>query len=86
MNKTGISPVPPKKQIANSREMAFFKALEEVVNGHKITKLEWDDPLYYGVLRDGQLCLHKPDGKFYQWIISEGDLIGEDFVILNNPD
>ena len=35
------------------------------------------------MLRDGFLMLHKPDGKFYQWVISEGDLTGTDYILLD---
>ena len=59
----------------------FPEALRAVTAGHKITKLEWGDNEYYGVLRDGLLILHKPDG-FHTWIISEGDLAGTDWYIL----
>jgi hypothetical protein len=26
--------------------------------------------------------LHKPDGKMYQWIINEGDMIGTDWIVI----
>ena len=48
----------------------------------KVHKLEWEDKNYYAVLNNGTLHLHKPDGKFYNWIISEGDMSGEDYIIL----
>lgn len=64
--------------------MNFFTALKAVLNGKIITKLEWDNTEIYGLLRNAQLQLHKPDG-FHVWIISEGDMLGEDWVIINNP-
>ena len=59
----------------------FPEALRAVTAGHRITKAEWGDDEYYGVLRDGLLILHKPDG-FHTWIVSEGDLAGTDWIIL----
>lgn len=56
--------------------------MRAIIQGERVTKLEWDDLRYYGELRDGFLMLHKPDGKFYQWIISDGDLKGTDYVIV----
>ena len=63
--------------------MDFPEAMQAVIQGRTVTKLEWDDMRYYGELRDGFLMLHKPDGKFYQWVISEGDLTGTDYILLD---
>ena len=59
--------------------MTFSGALQAVLGGKKITRREWDDNEYYGILRDGILQLHKPDG-FHSWIVSEGDLRGDDWL------
>ena len=63
-------------------EMDFPTAIAEVIVGKKITKKEWSDPAIYGILKDGFLMLHKADDKLYQWVISEGDLLGTDYVIV----
>ena len=63
--------------------MDFPEAMQAVIQGRTVTKLEWDDMRYYGELRDGFLMLHKPDGKFYQWVISVGDLTGTDYILLD---
>lgn len=60
----------------------FFDALKAVNSGARITKLEWGNENFYGLLRSGHLTLHKTDGRFYDWIISDGDLQGIDWVIL----
>ena len=60
----------------------FPDAIRAVTAGHKITKAEWGDDDYYGILRNGQLMLHKPDG-FHSWIITEGDLMGTDWQIFD---
>ena len=65
-----ISPVP------------FSEALLALKFGKKITKLEWKNKEYYGLLREAKLQLHKPDNTFFDWIISEGDLLGNDWIIL----
>lgn len=62
--------------------MTFFKAMEFLATGSKIHKLEWEDEEFYGILSDGKVMLHKPDGKLYQWIISDGDLTGDDYVVI----
>ena len=53
---TSQSPTPPGT-------MNFPDAMREIINGNKITKLEWGDDQFYGVLQDALLMLHKSDGK-----------------------
>ena len=64
------------------REMDFSTAIKEVVAGKKITKLEWANSNIYGVLKDDILMLYKEDGKFYQWILSLSDIVGDDYIIV----
>ena len=73
-----MSPTPRKIV-----EMDFPDALREVIAGKKITKLEWCNKEVYGVLENEVLVLYKDDGKKYQWVLSEGDVKGEDFVIID---
>ena len=62
--------------------MDFVAAIECIIDGYKITKLEWANKETYGLLKDGKLMLHLPDG-FHDWIISDGDLNGEDYIVVN---
>ena len=62
--------------------MTFPNALNQLMDGAKITRVEWDDQETYGVLRDSTLQLHKSDGKYYSWIISEGDLVSFDWIVV----
>ena len=85
MQEASTSPLPPKEaDIVEdlSREMSFQEAIGHVIDGKKIHKLEWEDLGFYGCLEEAQLVLHKPDGKIYQWSISEGDLLGKDYIII----
>jgi hypothetical protein len=75
-----MSPTPQKAKPVLG--FGFPQAIKEVTVGKKIHKLEWEDKEYYGIVKDGTLQLHKPDGKFYQWIINDGDLAGEDWTTL----
>ena len=62
--------------------MEFFEALRHVADGERITKLEWNDRAYWGQMLDDKLVLHKPDGVYYPWIVSDGDLRGDDWDVL----
>ena len=85
MQEASTSPLPPKEADIEeylNHEMSFEEAMTKVSEGKKIHKLEWEDPGFYACLEEAQLVLHKPDGKIYQWIISEGDLLGKDYIII----
>ena len=61
--------------------MTFAAAMAFVVVGKMITKQEWDNPDSYGMLRDGWLMIHR-DGKWHRWLVNEGDLMGEDWIVM----
>ena len=69
-------------QTENLKEIGFPKAMDEISKGKKVHKLEWKDKAFYGHLNGEHLSLHKPDGKNYQWIISDGDMAGTDYIVL----
>lgn len=81
MTDQSISPVYNRPLNADTL-LSFPEAIKAVKEGKKITKIEWDNENIYGVLKDGFLMLHKADGQFYQWILSDGDVIGTDFIVL----
>lgn len=74
-----ISPTKPKPK---KTEMDFPEALKEVLTGKSITKLEWGNRNIFGILKDEHLMLHKSDNRYYDWILSEGDLRGDDWICL----
>ena len=77
---TASSPVVGVK--GRGPQMDFFEALIRIHNGKRVTRLEWQDPEYYCLMHQNKLCLHKPDGKIYSWIINDGDMAGDDWVII----
>ena len=75
----------PTKQYRASVQIDFPAAMQAVIDGKKITKLEWGNEKEYGWLHDGFLKIHhagQPDDKHDRWIISDGDLLGHDWVII----
>ena len=68
----------PQKPIT----MSFPDAMQEVAAGKKVRKLEWEsEPECFGVLHEGRLQIFR-NGKMNDWIVSDGDLAGEDFVVV----
>lgn len=77
------SPLPPKASKKLEIEMSFYDALKLLANGDKIRRLEWDDREEFGLLQDTFLRIYR-DGKFYNWTVSEGDMLAIDWVIFKN--
>ena len=74
------SPVAKKK--GNKGLFDFPKAIEKIASNNKVSKKEWENTNVYGVLKDAKLVLHKSDGEYYPWIISEGDIYGKDWFVI----
>ena len=62
--------------------MTFADAMQAILDGHAITKLEWGNNFVYCQLNE-RLQLHKADGRWYEWIISAADMRGTDWIILD---
>lgn len=64
--------------------MSFPAALTALIAGSKITKEEWANEAIYGELKDGKVQIMRGDGDglYHPWIISDGDLAGQDWYIL----
>jgi len=77
------SPVPPKKESNKIvTNLSFPNAIQAIINGKKVRRVEWSSLKEYGLLKDNFLMIHR-NGKFHTWIVSEGDLLAIDWVIVN---
>jgi hypothetical protein len=77
------SPLPTKIEVKDETPMLTFpQAMEALIDGKKATKKEWDNEESYGIMKEGYLIIHK-DGKDHQWLVSQGDMEGKDYVIIN---
>jgi len=79
MNKSQ-SPLPPtnsKKEVGTT----FPLAIGYIIIGKKVHRLEWSDPEEYGLLKNSFLMIHR-NGKFHTWIVSEGDMLAIDWIIM----
>lgn len=84
MEKTSESPNVSQTIQTGQIVMDFPAAIKKVIDGQKITRLEWKNKKYYGVLHNQFLMLHKPDSKLHAWTISEGDLWGKDWIVIGD--
>lgn len=86
MNEPTTSPVFGMKQKEKEPlELTLPKALEEVIDGKKITRVAWTKMGVkdYCFLNGEFLSIYKEEtDKIYQWIINDGDLLGIDWIVL----
>ncbi len=66
--------------------MNFFDALRKLAEGKRIARISWGNA-DYGVLKDGYVTVfHQKEGEkladFHKWLINDGDLTADDFIVL----
>lgn len=81
------SPLPvtsPLPVIVEAEEvgMDFPSAIHAITEGKKVTRLEWKDKNIYFLLHGSKLRIHKADNAISDLIVSEGDMLGKDYIIL----
>ena len=74
------SPTPSKVKVQVT--MGFGEAMEQVLSGKKVTRLEWEDLEAYLVIRAEVLHIHKEDGTWHTLQVGTGDLTGKDWIAL----
>lgn len=65
----------------SGRMMGFPDAMQVVKAGGRVRRVSWDNKEWAG-LRNGNLCILKEDGLLHQWLVNDGDIMGEDWVTL----
>ena len=63
--------------------LGFAEALGRMVDGRRVTRVEWEDKRHYGLVKDDLLQLHKAgeaEEDFHPWILSKEDLIAWDWM------
>lgn len=76
-----LPPKPPQNLPTQSRTMDFPDAIREVINGKIIKRLSWSVASDYGLLKDGWLTIFTKN-KFHVWKINDGDLEGQDWIVV----
>lgn len=76
-----FSPIPKKKSNKTSASLSFSNAMQAIINGGKVRREEWSDKEEHCLLKDNFLMIHR-SGKFHAWIVSEGDMMAIDWIIV----
>ena len=74
---------PPIDVISTNKPMTFPEAIKEITDGKRVTRLAWKPNDSYGILKDGWLMLWI-DGQFKKWLVNDGDLSADDWVLIEN--
>jgi len=77
-----MSPTPNKPTVVAVTYL-FSDALKQILEGKKITRVEWQNKKIFGQLVNGSLMLHKEDDVYYIWQLSDGDILADDWVVLD---
>lgn len=71
----------PKPHRSHVETGSFSDAIGWIAEGKRVTRLEWDDQEEYGHLKDHWLMIHTKE-KDHTWLVSESDLMADDWVII----
>ena len=61
--------------------LSFPDAMKEIIDGKKVTRIEWNNPEEYGYLKDGWLTIHT-NGKDCIWKVGDGNLNNNDWCVV----
>ena len=74
-----MSPAIPKIQIT---DMDWPDAQRAIIDGKRITRKAWQDDTACIFLAYGFLKLRKADGTLHDLIVSEADMLADDWVVV----
>lgn len=60
----------------------FFDALREVVDGKKVTRVDWNNPNIYVWLDTDRLRFMDDTGKKHDLLVSIGDMVNTDWFVV----
>ncbi len=71
--------ISPPPEVA-PEQLTFSQAMEQVIAGKTIRRLEWTNESEYCLLVDGWLSIFI-NNKFSIWNISDGDVLAKDWIV-----
>ena len=78
MVKKTLTPLNRKR--GQSITMSFPDAMRQVIDGKRITRLEWANKDY--CFLKGEWLTIFTKGKFHTWLINDGDLEAQDWYVV----
>ena len=82
----GHSPtVTPKTRPSDAAPlMTFPEAMAAVITGKKVAREAWENSDYLALDKPGYLNIHKEDEETAALLVSDGDMLNDDWVIVNH--
>ena len=71
----------PEIQEAEIVGMTFPQAIAKLIEGKLIKRMSWTGQLTYGLMKDGWLQIYI-NGEFHTWQVNDGDLIADDWTVM----
>ena len=82
MSETGSSPVVPIMDFPK-RTMSFADCLLAILDGSKARRLEWPDNGTFITMREGKVMIfNTKDNLLHPLIVTDGDILGDDWFII----
>ena len=84
-----VSPLTPTPNLTpapqpQARTMDFPDAMRQIIDGHKVTRVEWGNA-DYGFL-DGEWLSIFTKGAVHTWKVNDGDMTSQDWIIVKGQD
>ena len=76
-----LTPIP--REVGQSITMDFIDAMKEIIAGKKVRRISWETQTDHCLLKDGWLSIHTK-GAFHTWSISDGDIEGQDWIVIKD--
>lgn len=77
-----VSTSPVVKKAEQTQEtFGFPMAIQMIINGEKVTRLEWENSKLYGIRDGGRLRIMLENG-LHEWYVTDGDMFSTDWVIV----
>ena len=71
----------PKKQSKVSVGESFPQAMQDVIDGNAIARLEWADDAVNCRLKDGLLMIWIHN-EWHTWTVNDGDMLATDWIVV----
>lgn len=74
-----LTPIP--REVGQSITMSFPDAMREILKGNNVRRMEWSDDSDHCLLKDGWLSIYI-NGGYHTWKVSDGDMEGNDWIVI----
>lgn len=74
-----LTPTPKKQDKIPTFD--FPEAIRQIIAGRKVSRVEWANQ-DYGFLNNDLLSISR-NGNFHSWIVNDGDMLANDWMVVN---